>query len=117
MRAIWETYSGWFHQHSTLELYGAGPEHGATEIVGLAGGADAVAERASALAAADPLTAVRLCELALAVDAEHRGALDAYRRAHEHLLHEHAHANFWLTRWLEGEIRSATNRLERLGPP
>ena len=27
----------------------------------------------------DPLTAVRLCELALAVDAEHRGALDAYR--------------------------------------
>ena len=23
VRAIWETYAGWFHQHSTLDLYGA----------------------------------------------------------------------------------------------
>jgi len=28
---------------------------------------------------------------------------------------EHGRANFWLTRWLEGEIRSATNRIDRLG--
>ena len=115
VRAIWETYAGWIHQHSTLELYGAPPEQGASEIVALAGGTDAVAERAAALATTDPLTAVRLCELALAVDGEHRGALDAYRRAHEQLLVEHGRANFWLTRWLEGEVRSATNRLERLG--
>ena len=26
VRAIWETYAGWFHQHSTLELYGVPPE-------------------------------------------------------------------------------------------
>ncbi len=114
VRAIWETYAGWMHQHSTLELYGASPEQGANEIVALAGGTDAVAHRASGLVTSDPLTAVRLCELALAVDAEHRGALDAYRRAHEQLLVEHGRANFWLTRWLEGEVRSATNRLERL---
>ena len=50
------------------------------------------------------------------VDAEHRGALDAYRRAHEQLLAEHGDENFWLTRWLEGEVRSATNRRERLEP-
>lgn len=25
VRAIWETYAGWIHQHSTLELYGASP--------------------------------------------------------------------------------------------
>ena len=114
VRAIWETYAGWMHQHSTLELYGASPEQGANEIVALAGGTDAVAHRASGLVTSDPLTAVRLCELALAVDAEHRGALDAYRRAHEQLLVEQGRANFWLTRWLEGEVRSATNRLERL---
>jgi glyoxylase-like metal-dependent hydrolase (beta-lactamase superfamily II) len=114
VRAIWETYAGWIHQHSTLELYGASPEQGASEIVALAGGTDAVAHRASGLVTSDPLTAVRLCELALAVDAEHRGALDAYRSAHEQLLVEHGRTNFWLTRWLEGEVRSATNRLERL---
>lgn len=116
VRAIWESYAGWFHQHSTLDLYGAAPEQGAHEIVALAGGVDAVAERAGALAPTDPLAAVRLCELALAVDAEHGGALTAYRAAHEQLLAEHGRANFWLTRWLEGEIRSATNRIDRLGP-
>jgi alkyl sulfatase BDS1-like metallo-beta-lactamase superfamily hydrolase len=116
VRAIWETYAGWIHQHSTLDLYGASPEQGANEIVALAGGTDAVARRASDLIATDPLSAVRLCELALAVNRDHRDALDAYRRAHEQLLAEHGRANFWLTKWLEGEVRSATNRSERLGP-
>ncbi len=116
VRAIWETYAGWFHQHSTLDLYEAPPEHGAVEIVALAGGADAVAARADALIASDPLTAVRLCELALAADPTHRASLAAYRRAHEQLLAEHGQANFWLTRWLEGEVRGATNRLARLDP-
>ena len=116
VRAIWETYAGWMHQHSTLELYGASPEQGAPEIVELAGGRDAVGQRAAALAATDPLTAVRLCELVLAVDPNDLTALDAYRSAHEQLLREHDRANFWLTKWLEGEVRSATNRLERLGP-
>ena len=115
VRAIWESYAGWFHQHSTLELFGAPPETGATALVDLAGGVDAVAGRAAALVAGDPLAAVRLCELAFTVDAGHRGALTAYRAAHEQLLAEHDRANFWMTRWLEGEIRSATNRIERLG--
>jgi len=116
VRAIWETYAGWFHQHSTLDLYGARPEAGASEIVALAGGTDAVAVRSAALAPSEPLTAVRLSELALAVDPEHRGALEAYRAAHRQLLDEHRNENFWLTRWLEGEVRGATNRIERLGP-
>jgi hypothetical protein len=57
---------------------------------------------------------VRLCELALAVDSSHRGALDVYRLAHQQLLLDHADENFWLSRWLEGEVRGAENRLERL---
>jgi alkyl sulfatase BDS1-like metallo-beta-lactamase superfamily hydrolase len=117
VRAIWETYAGWFHQHSTLDLYAAHPEHGASEIVDLAGGTDAVAERADALIVKDPLAAIRLCELVLVVEPGHRGGLEAYRRAHEQLLYDHAGANFWLTRWLEGEVRSATHRLERLDAP
>jgi alkyl sulfatase BDS1-like metallo-beta-lactamase superfamily hydrolase len=115
VRAIWESYAGWFHQHSTLALYGAAPEQGAAEIVALAGGPDAVATRAGEIANRDPLTAIRLCEIALAVDADHGDALAAYRTAHAQLLEEHGRANFWMTRWLEGEVRSATNRIARLG--
>jgi alkyl sulfatase BDS1-like metallo-beta-lactamase superfamily hydrolase len=113
VRAIWETYAGWFHQQSTRELFGASPADGADEIVALAGGTDAVAQRASSLAESEPLTAIQLCELVLAGDPMHHDALLAYRRAHEQLLAEHGHANFWLTKWLEGEIRSASNRLAR----
>ena len=116
VRAIWESYAGWFHQHSTLDLYGAAPEQGAAEVVALAGGVDAIAARAHAIALTDPLTAVRLCEIALAVDADHVGALHAYRAAHAQLLAEHGRANFWMTRWLKGEVRSASNRIDRLGP-
>jgi hypothetical protein len=58
---------------------------------------------------------VRLCELVLADDGAHRGALVAYGDAHRQLLAEHERANFWLTGWLEGEVRSAANRVERLG--
>jgi len=114
VRAIWETYAGWFHQHSTLELFGASPEHGAGEIVALAGGVEAVAARAAECVDRDPLTATRLAELALAVDGEDIGALTAYRGAHQRLLADNAGANFWMTRWLEGEIRGASNRLDRL---
>ncbi len=113
-RAIWETYAGWFHQHSTLELYGAPPETAAGELVALAGGGNAVADRAATIATTSPLDAIRLCELVLATEPGHREALDAYRRAHERLLEQHDAQNFWLTRWLEGEIRSASNRLARL---
>jgi alkyl sulfatase BDS1-like metallo-beta-lactamase superfamily hydrolase len=115
VRAIWEGYAGWFHQRSTRELYAAAPETGDAELVALAGGPDVVAARASALASSDPLAAVRLCEAVLAADGEHPGALRAYVAAHEQLLAAHGGANFWLTRWLEGEIAGARNRLGRAG--
>ncbi|HZJ27636.1 MAG TPA: alkyl sulfatase dimerization domain-containing protein [Acidimicrobiia bacterium] len=116
VRAIWEGYGGWFHQRSTLELYPVAPEHGWAEMVALAGGTDAVAARAAALVdEGDALTAVRLSEMALAVDPDHAEALRVYRAAHEALLAEHGGKNFWLTRWLEGECASATNRLAATG--
>jgi alkyl sulfatase BDS1-like metallo-beta-lactamase superfamily hydrolase len=114
VRAIWEGYSGWFHQHSTLELYPVGPEHGWSDAVELAGGPDALAARAAALVAADPLRAIRLCEMALAVDGEHVPSLRVYADAHERLLAAGEGGNYWLTKWLEGEANSARHRLERV---
>lgn len=114
VRAIWEQYAGWFHQRSTLEMYGVPPEHGYAQVVALAGGPDAVATRAAQeVHGGDPLVAVRLCEMALAADPGHREALEAYAAAHERLLDAHGRTNFWLTRWLEGEIAGARNRLRR----
>lgn len=116
VRAIWEGYGGWFHQRSTLELYPVPPEHGWAEMVELAGGPDAVAARATTLVdKGDALGAVRLAEMALSTEPDHLGALGVYRTAHETLLTEHGGENFWLTRWLEGECASATNRLAAAG--
>jgi alkyl sulfatase BDS1-like metallo-beta-lactamase superfamily hydrolase len=114
VRAIWESYTGWFHQRSTLDLFGAAPEYGARELVTLAGGASELARRAASLAATDPLTAIRLCEVVFAGAGEDPAALHAYRRAHERLLEQHGRENFWMTKWLEGEVRSAANRLARV---
>jgi alkyl sulfatase BDS1-like metallo-beta-lactamase superfamily hydrolase len=117
VRAIWEGYAGWFHQRSTLELYPVAPEHGWSEMVALAGGPDAVAARAAQLLDdGDALAAVRLCEMAFAVDDAHEAALTTYVAAHERLLGADARANYWLTMWLAGEVRSARARLARSHP-
>ena len=50
VRAIWETYAGWFQHRSTTELYGASPDVVSADLVELAGGPDAVAERAACAA-------------------------------------------------------------------
>jgi len=113
IRAIWESYGGWFHQRSTLELYPVPPEHGWSDVVALAGGPEAVVARAAELVDTDPLAAIRLCEMALHVDARHRGALETYRTAHEDLSNAQDRANYWLTKWLDGEIRGTRARLER----
>ena len=42
VRAIWETYAGWFHHDSTTELYPFDAAPAQTDLVELAGGADAV---------------------------------------------------------------------------
>ena len=95
VRAVWETYAGWFHQRSTTELYATPAQSIYADLVDLAGGADAVAERARAkLAAGAPVEAIHLAEVALGADPAHRGALEASLAAHEQL--ENESKNFWL---------------------
>jgi alkyl sulfatase BDS1-like metallo-beta-lactamase superfamily hydrolase len=103
IRAIWETYQGWFHGRSTTELYPVPYWAVHPELVALAGGPDAVAAAAAAKVALAPVEALHLAEAALAADPHHRGALEASLAAHRGLLA--ASENFWETRWLENEIR------------
>lgn len=103
VRAIWETYAGWFHHHSTTELYAVPPDAIAGDLVELAG-ADAIVGRAAQrLDAGEPLQAIYLCESVLTVAPEHAAARETCVAAHAYLLERST--NFWETQWLRHQIR------------
>jgi glyoxylase-like metal-dependent hydrolase (beta-lactamase superfamily II) len=104
VRAIWEMYAGWFHHHSTTELYPTPYWSVHPELVALAGGPDAIAAAARAKAETAPVEAIHLTEVALAAAPSHAGAIDASVAAHRTLLARST--NFWETRWLEHAIRT-----------
>ena len=114
VRAIWESYAGWFHHRSTTELYAVPPASVHPDLVELAGGADALADRArKKLEAGAPLEAIHLCEVALGADPTHRGAVEASLAAHRQL--EAESENFWLTCWIRvqiGALRAALGQVE-----
>ncbi|MCP4007108.1 MAG: MBL fold metallo-hydrolase [bacterium] len=110
VRAIWENYSGWFHQRSTTELYATPPSSVHAQLVELAGGPDAVAGAAHGrVEAGMPVQAIHLAEIALSADPEHRLAAEASVSAHRALLAQSE--NFWETAWLRKEIRRLEKRL------
>jgi alkyl sulfatase BDS1-like metallo-beta-lactamase superfamily hydrolase len=99
VRAIWETYAGWFHHRSTTELYSEPASAIHPDLVEMAGGADVVAERAAKkLASGEAVAAIQLAEIALSVNPLQRGALEVSLAAHEALDAESV--NFWLSSWL-----------------
>jgi alkyl sulfatase BDS1-like metallo-beta-lactamase superfamily hydrolase len=102
VRAIWETYAGWFHHRSTAELYPVAPLEGAAELARLAG-VDAVTVRARELLdAGDPVAAVPLVDAALAVWPDHVDARALAVDAHQQLLA--GSENFWESAWLRRQI-------------
>jgi alkyl sulfatase BDS1-like metallo-beta-lactamase superfamily hydrolase len=113
VRAIWENYVGWFHHRSTTELYHVPQRSVYADLVDLAGGPDAVAERAMQKAAAgEPQQAIHLAEIALDADRSHPEALRASIAAHRTLLDRSV--NFWETSWLRREIAKLEDRLAKV---
>jgi alkyl sulfatase BDS1-like metallo-beta-lactamase superfamily hydrolase len=110
VRAIWESYLGWFHHRSTTELYPVPATRVHADLVELAGGPDALAKRAEEkLGQGAPLEAIQLAEIALTAAPDHRGALSASLAAHERL--EAESDNFWLLSWLRRQIDLLRSRL------
>lgn len=102
VRAIWETYNGWFHRRSTTELYPVGSETVSADLVEMIG-ADALCERAELhLAAGAPLAAIHLGEIVLHTDTAYPRARSVVRAAHEALLAQST--NFWESAWLRKQI-------------
>ncbi len=103
VRAIWESYAGWFHHGSTTELYDVPAKAVHGDLVELSGGPEAIAKRATAkLEAGEPLQAIHLAEVALSAAPTNVAALEAVIAAHEKL--EAESENFWLTQWLRKQL-------------
>jgi len=108
VRGIYEGYVGWYDGNVST-MFGPGSQaYG--EVVKLAGGPDAVAARARQLVESDAVQALYLTDMALAVDARHRGALEA-RLAALRWLDAHS-GNSNERGWLAAGIRDAEARLK-----
>jgi alkyl sulfatase BDS1-like metallo-beta-lactamase superfamily hydrolase len=103
VRAIWETYAGWFHHRSTTELYAEGPDRAEAELLELAG-ADAVLNRARTLLdTGEPVRAIHLAEIVHRTESDNNEAKRVMRAAHELLLQ--GSNNFWEAAWLREQIK------------
>jgi alkyl sulfatase BDS1-like metallo-beta-lactamase superfamily hydrolase len=107
VRGIYEGYVGWFDGNVSTMFGPASQGYG--EIVKLAGGPTAVASRASDLATSDPVRAMYLTDMALAVDPKHRAALEARLKALQTLDAKSNNSNE--RGWLAAGIREVQAKL------
>jgi alkyl sulfatase BDS1-like metallo-beta-lactamase superfamily hydrolase len=108
VRGIYEGYVGWYDGNPAT-MFGS-PKQAYPAIVALAGGPDAVAARAAAMAAADPVEALYLTDMALTAAPSHRRALEARIKALQALLQRSTNSNE--RGWLSAGIRDAERKLK-----
>jgi alkyl sulfatase BDS1-like metallo-beta-lactamase superfamily hydrolase len=102
VRAIWENYAGWFHHHSTTELYDVPTSAVAADLVATVG-ADALVSAARArLNASEPVASLHLTDIVLAVEPDNAGARAVATDASRSLLD--SSSNFWEQAWLTRSI-------------
>jgi alkyl sulfatase BDS1-like metallo-beta-lactamase superfamily hydrolase len=111
VRAVWEEYAGWFRFESVTELYPVAPSAVWPDLVEMAGGADALAARASTHHEQErPLEALHLTDIALSVDPQNRAALTVRIAALTTLL-ERAGNNFDELAYLEDQVTESQTSL------
>ena len=106
VRAIRETYAGWFHHRSTTELYAMPFAAVAPDLVQAAGADALVAAARRRLDAGEPVAAIHVTDVVLAAEPENAAARRVAADAHLALLA--GATNFWERAWL-------TKRLAELG--
>ena len=110
IRGIYEGYAGWFDLNPAT-MYEAPPSSAYADLVKLAGGPDPVVARAlEVLQKGQAPEALRLIDAALAVDAGHRGALEARLKTLEFLRDQCKNSNE--RGWLEYSIRETKSKLK-----
>jgi len=105
VRAVWEEYVGWFRGESLTELYAVPQRAIWNELAELAGGVDALAERAwRHVREGRPVEALHYTDIALGVDRNNRQAREARIAAMESLLARSNYTAYDEARLLELEL-------------
>jgi alkyl sulfatase BDS1-like metallo-beta-lactamase superfamily hydrolase len=102
VRAIWETYAGWFHHQSTTELYDVPATMVAADVVDAAGADALIAAARTHVEGGRPVEALHLTDVVLAADAHHAAARATASAATRALLDRSN--NFWESAWLRRSI-------------
>lgn len=103
VRAIWESYAGWFHHRSTTELYSEPAASIAGDLLELAG-ADALLQRArEKFSAGQHQQALYLLDTIRDGGAESADSRALGVEVHQALLEQSE--NFWLSSWLKNQIK------------
>jgi len=111
VQAIWEHYAGWFHHESTTELYSVPQRAIHADLIDLAGGPDAIVERARAhFGQGEREQALHLLDVVLSREAAPPAALALAIELHQAL--EAESQNFWLSAWLRHQSERLGERLE-----
>lgn len=114
VRAIWEEHAGWFRYESTTELYDVPSSAVWSDLVDLAGGPDALTQRARVhVDHGRPLHALHLTDVVLAQFPLDGAALQVRRSALEQLLTASGRENFSEVQWLEQEISETKSAKHR----
>ena len=114
VRAIWEEHVGWFRYESTTELYDTPPSAVWPDIIELAGGTSALADRARThLEDGRALQALHLTDMVLAHSPGDPAALQIKRRALESLLTNSGRENSSEVQWLEQALGKQTLKATR----
>jgi alkyl sulfatase BDS1-like metallo-beta-lactamase superfamily hydrolase len=104
VRAIWENYAGWFKHESSTELYSQSQRSIHPDLVELAGGTQAIVERArEKLADRQYVEALHLLDVLSPAQRRESDAVEGASTAHQLLLQ--ASDNFWLSSWLRNQVR------------
>jgi alkyl sulfatase BDS1-like metallo-beta-lactamase superfamily hydrolase len=102
VRAIWETYAGWFHHRSTTELYATPFSAVASDLVQTAGAAALIAAARRRIDAGQPVEAIHLTDVVLAADPDDADGRRVAADAHAALLA--TATNFWERAWLKKRL-------------
>jgi len=104
IRAIWESYAGWFHHQSTTELYSVPTQSIHADLIEMSGGVGVLVKRAGEkFASKEYEQALHLLDIVLSVDPSESSAVALSIQVHEALLT--LTDNFWLSAWLTNQLK------------
>lgn len=108
VKAIWEHYGGWFHHESTTELYSEPASAVHADLITLAGADNIVARAREKIARGELVKAQQLLDIVLSQQ-DHADAIATAIEVHQLLLQDSV--NFWLSHWLEQQIKQLQLRV------